>query len=137
MPTSIKQNTLTICEVSYGPAKEAVLYFANRRKPHNVFTGNIFDKFKYYIQNPIEDDNWCERIEIRIPNPLLRVKKNFLRVYNKSNRVFYVYETIWHGRATISGKKLKKIKGFHFIKPCWHKSHSVSTERFFSWLPII
>ncbi|RMX41276.1 hypothetical protein pdam_00023433, partial [Pocillopora damicornis] len=33
MPTSIQQNTLTICEVSYGPAEEAVLHFANRRKP--------------------------------------------------------------------------------------------------------
>ena len=94
MPTSFMKNTLTICEVSYGPVKEAVLHFANRRKPCDVFTGDTFDEFKYYVQNPIEDDNWCERVEIRIPNPLLKVKKNFLRVYNKSNRVFYEYKTI-------------------------------------------
>ena len=77
MPTSIKQNTLTICEVSYGPAEEAVLHFANRHKSQNTFTGKTFENFKYYIQNSIEDDNWCERIEIRIPNPLLKVKKTF------------------------------------------------------------
>ena len=75
MPTSIQQNTLTICEVSYGPAEEAVLHFANRRKPPRVLTGDTFDKFKYYIQEPIENENWCEWIEIRIPNPLLKVKK--------------------------------------------------------------
>ena len=75
MPTSFIKNTLTICEVSYGPAKAAVLHFANRRKPYYVFTGDTFDNFKYYVQNPIEDDNWCEWVEIRIPNPLLEVKK--------------------------------------------------------------
>ena len=75
MPTSIQQNTLTICEVSYGPAQEAVLHFANRRKPPRVLTGDIFHKFKYYIQEPRENENWCEWIEIRIPNPLLKVKK--------------------------------------------------------------
>ena len=91
MPTSIKQNTLTICEVSYGPAKEAVLHFANRRKPHNVFTGNIFDKFKYYIQNPIDDDNWCERIEIRIPNPLLKVKKKTFCVCTIKITEYFTY----------------------------------------------
>ena len=75
MPTSIQQNTLTICEVSYGPAEEAVLHFANRRKPPRVLTGDTFDRFKYYIQEPIENENWCEWIEIRIANPLLKVKK--------------------------------------------------------------
>ena len=75
MPTSIQQNTLTICEVSYGPAEEAVLHFANRGKPPRVLTGDIFHKFKYYIQEPRENENWCEWIEIRIPNPLLKVKR--------------------------------------------------------------
>ena len=48
----------------------------------------------------------------------------------KITEVFYVYETIWHGGATISDKKLKIFKGFHLIKPCWHKSSSLSQNEF-------
>ena len=59
MPTSIQQNTLTICEISYGAAQEAVLHFANRPKSRHVLTGDEFDKYKDYIQKPIEDKNWC------------------------------------------------------------------------------
>ncbi|XP_022802296.1 uncharacterized protein LOC111339834 [Stylophora pistillata] len=72
MPISIKQSTLTICEISYGAIKEAVLHFANRRGLSLVLTGQRFDKYKDYIKKPIEDENWCEKIEIRIPNLLLK-----------------------------------------------------------------
>ena len=80
MPTSIKQSTLTICEISYGVTEEAVLHLANRSKPSRVLTGDRFDKYKDYIQKPIEDENWCEKIEIKIPNPLLKVTKLFANV---------------------------------------------------------
>ena len=127
MPTSIQQNTLTICEISYGAAQEAELHLANRPKSRHVLTGNEFDKYKDYIQKPIEDKNWCEWIEIRIPNPLLKVEK--LCVFTKKvTKVFYVYETIWHRKATISDKNLKKIKGSHCLRPCWHKSYSISQK---------
>ena len=103
MPTSIQQNTLTICEISYGEAKKAVLHFANGRKSPRVLTGDKFYKYKDYVKKPIEDENWCEWIEIRIPNPLLKVKK--LCVFGiKVTEVFYVHETIWHGRARIPNK---------------------------------
>ncbi|RMX41275.1 hypothetical protein pdam_00023432, partial [Pocillopora damicornis] len=72
MPTSIQQNTLTICEISYEEAKKAVLHFANGRKSPRVLTGDKFYKYKDYVKKPIEDENWCECIEIRIPNPLLK-----------------------------------------------------------------
>ena len=116
MPTSIQQNTLTICKISYGEAKKAVLHFANGRKSPRDLTGDKFYKYKDYVKKPIEDENWCEWIEIRIPNLLLKVKK--LCVFGiKVTEVFYVYEAIWHGRARIPNKTWKKskfltVKGF-------------------------
>ena len=118
--------------MSYGPVKEAELHYHNRRKPARVLTGDKFNKIKKYIERPTENDNWCERIEIRIPNNLLKVKKKTFCVCTiKVTEVLYVCETIWYGRATISGKKLKKIKGLHLIKPCWRKSYSLSQTAFF------
>ena len=107
MPTSIQQNTLTICEISYGAAKNAVLYFANGRKSPRILAGDKFYKYKDYVQKPIEDENWCEWVEIRIPNPLLKVKK--LCVFGIK---VTVYETVWHGRARIPNKTWKKKSKF-------------------------
>ena len=33
-----------------------------------------FDKIREYIEKPTDDDQWCNKIEIRIPNPLLKVQ---------------------------------------------------------------
>ena len=111
MPTSIQQNTLTICEISYGAAKNAVLYFANGRKSPRILAGDKFYKYKDYVQKPIEDENWGEWVEIRIPNPLLKVKK--LCVFGIK---VTVYETIWHGRARIPNKTWKKNQSFSLYK---------------------
>ncbi|KAL9963713.1 hypothetical protein ACROYT_G027246 [Oculina patagonica] len=70
LPTSIMQTTQTICEISYGPRKEAVIHFAKRSRPRTL-TGSRFDRIKKYIEKPLEDEPWCEKIEIKIPNPLL------------------------------------------------------------------
>ena len=61
---------------------------------------------------------------------IIKGEKTYCVCTIKITEVFYVYETIWHGRATISDKKLKKFKGFHLIKPCWHKSSSLSQNAF-------
>ncbi|KAL9963715.1 hypothetical protein ACROYT_G027249 [Oculina patagonica] len=71
LPTCIMQNTHTICEISYGPKKEAVIHFAKHSKPSCTLKESKFDRIKKYIEKPLEDEQWCERIEIKIPNPLL------------------------------------------------------------------
>ena len=92
-----------------------MLHFANGRKSPRDLTGDKFYKYKDYVKKPIEDENWCEWIEIRIPNLLLKVKK--LCVFGiKVTEVFYVYETIWHRKATISDKNLKKNQSFSLYK---------------------
>ena len=74
LPTSIMQNTLTICEISYGSKKEAVIRFAKQDKTPVTLKKSEFDKIREYIQKPIGDEDWCERIEIKIPNLLLQVQ---------------------------------------------------------------
>ena len=73
LPTCITQNTHTICEISYGERKEAVLHFSKRSKSTRTINENKFTKIKEYIEKPVEDENWCKRIEIKIPNSLLKV----------------------------------------------------------------
>ena len=73
MPTCIMQNTLTICEVSYGCKKQAVIHFAKRGKTPIKLEGTEFGKMREYVEKPTDDDNWCEKIEIKIPHPLLKV----------------------------------------------------------------
>ena len=85
MPTSIMQNTLTICEISYGPTKQAVVHFAKRSKPSRVLEEKKFHKIKEYVEKTVEDENWCERIEIKIPNPLLEVTIFFCSVKHLFN----------------------------------------------------
>ena len=73
MPTDIMQNTLTICEISYGRKKQAVIHFAKQGKPSLKLEGEEFGKMQEYVEKPTGDDNWCEKIEIKIPHPLLKV----------------------------------------------------------------
>ena len=73
MPTDIMQNTFTICEISYGRNKQAVIHFAKRGKPSLQLEGTEFSKMQEYVEKPTDDDNWCEKIEIKIPHPLLKV----------------------------------------------------------------
>ena len=74
LPTSIMQNTLTLCEISYGSKKEAVIRFAKQDKTPVILKGSEFDKIREYIQKPRGDEDWCERIEIKMPNLLLQVQ---------------------------------------------------------------
>ncbi|KAM7448138.1 hypothetical protein ABFA07_003866 [Porites harrisoni] len=72
LPTSVLQNTLTICEISYGAKREAVIHFGNREKT-SLRLGDIkSDTLKQYIQKPTNDKDWCKKIEIKIPNSLLK-----------------------------------------------------------------
>ena len=80
MPTCIMQNNLTICEISYGPKKEAVIHFAKRGKMPIKLKERKFDKMTEFIEKPTDDEHWCERIEIKIPNPLLQVWIKFRRI---------------------------------------------------------
>jgi len=72
LPTCITQNTHTICEISYGPTKEAVIHFFNKSKPARILNESNFHKIKRYIEKPVQNEPWCKRIEIKIPNPLLK-----------------------------------------------------------------
>ncbi len=72
------QNTHTICEISYGPRKEAVIHFTKQSKPSRTLTGSKFDRIKEYIEMPVEDEPLYEKIEIKIPNPLLKVQINII-----------------------------------------------------------
>ena len=73
LPTGVLQNTLTICEISYGAKQEAVIHFGNKEKT-SLRLGDIkSDTLKQYIQKPTNDKDWCEKIEIKTPNSLLKV----------------------------------------------------------------
>jgi len=72
LPTCIKQNTHTICEISYGPTKEAVIHFFDTSKPPRILDESKFAKIKRYIEKPVQNEPWCQRIEIKIPNLLLK-----------------------------------------------------------------
>ena len=50
-----------------------MVHFAKRSKPSRVLKEKKFHKIKKYVEKPVEDENRCERIEIKIPNPLLEV----------------------------------------------------------------
>lgn len=79
MPTGVLQNTLTICEISYGPRKEALIHFD---KPEGVpirIKEREFDRIKQFIQQPVDGERRCEKIEIKIKNELLKVETLFLR----------------------------------------------------------
>ena len=70
LPTGVLQNTLTICEISYGAKQEAVIHF---KESSFKLEDTKFDALKQYIENPTNDEDECEKIEIKIPNPLLKV----------------------------------------------------------------
>ena len=82
LPTHILQNTYTICEISYGPRKEAVIHFS--KEDSLELEESEFDKIQQFIEQPLpaEDDNRCERIEIKIPNQLLEVQMIFICIQN-------------------------------------------------------
>ena len=73
MPISIMQSTHTICEISYAAKKEAVIHFSEHSKPPLKIRESKFGMIKEYIEKSLEDENWCKRIEIKIPNQLLKV----------------------------------------------------------------
>ena len=79
LPTSIIQNTYTICEISYGAKRKAVIYFAKPEKtPLKLKYINV-NTIKQYIEKQTDDEHEkIEKIEIMIPNPLLEVKLNCL-----------------------------------------------------------
>ena len=77
LPTCVLQNTLTICEISYGPRKEAKIHF-NKYKPGEEpirLKGKEFDQMRKYIEQPVDGERRCEKIEIKINNALLKVQK--------------------------------------------------------------
>lgn len=89
LPTSIIQNTHTICEISYGQTKEAVIHFFNTSKPARVLNESKFDKIKRYIEKPVQNEPLCKRIEIKIPNPLLKVQNKICLHQNFRVKITY------------------------------------------------
>ena len=76
LPTYVLQNTLTICEISYGPRKEAKVNF-DKYKPGEEpirSKGKEFDLMRKYIEQPVDGERRCEKIEIKINNALLKVQ---------------------------------------------------------------
>ena len=76
LPTSVLQNTLTICEISYGPSKEAKIHF-DKYKPGEEpikLKGKDFDLMRKYIEQTVDGERQCEKIEIKINNALLKVQ---------------------------------------------------------------
>jgi len=71
LPTGFLQNTLTICEISYGAKQEAVIHF--KKSSFKKLEDTKFDALKQYVEKPTDEEDWCEKIEIKIPNPLLKV----------------------------------------------------------------
>ena len=91
LPTCITQNTHTICEISYGPTKEAMIHFFNARKPARVLNESKFDKIKRYIETPVQNEPWCKRIEIKIPNPLLKVQNKICLYQTFQRKITYYF----------------------------------------------
>ena len=83
MPTGVLQNTLTICEISYGRSKEAVIHFDKPEEAPIRIKEKVFDRMQEYIQQPDHGERRCKRIEIKIPNALLKVETLFLGNYRK------------------------------------------------------
>ena len=76
LPTCVLQNTLTICEISYGPMKEATIHF-DKYKPGEDpirLKGKDFDRMWKYIEDPVDGERRCKKIEIKIDNELLKVQ---------------------------------------------------------------
>ena len=76
LPTYVLQNTLTICEISYGPRKEAKIHF-DKYKPGEEpirLKGKEVDLIRKYIEQPVDGERRCEKIEIKINNALLKVQ---------------------------------------------------------------
>ena len=76
MPTCVLQNTLKICEISYGPSKEAKIHF-DRYKPGEepiTLNGEDLDLMRKYIEQTVDGERRCEKIEIKIDNALLKVQ---------------------------------------------------------------
>ena len=76
LPTSVLQNTLTICEISYGLRKEAKIHF-DKYKPGEEpirLKGKDFDRMRKYIEQPVDGERRCKKIEIKINNALLKVQ---------------------------------------------------------------
>ena len=76
MPTSVLQSTLTICEISYGPSKQAKIDF-DKDKPGEEpirFNGEDFDLMWKYIEQTVDGERRCKKIEIKINNALLKVQ---------------------------------------------------------------
>lgn len=74
MPTGVLQNTLTICEISYGPRKEAVIHFDKPGEAPIRLKGREFDRKREYIEQSVDGERRCKKIEIKIPNALLKVQ---------------------------------------------------------------
>lgn len=76
LPTCVLQNTLTICEISYGPKKEAKIHF-DKYKPGEEpirLKEKDFHLMREYIVQAVDSERRCEKIEIKINNALLKVK---------------------------------------------------------------
>ena len=73
LPTGLLENTFTICEISYGAKQEAVIHFARQGTPSLKLRNIKSDTLKQYIEKPTNDKDWCKKIEIKIPNSLLKV----------------------------------------------------------------
>ena len=93
LPTSVLQNTLTICEISYGAKQETVIHFARQETPSLILRNIKSDTLKQYIEKPTNDKDWCEKIEIKIPNPLLKVSYKIL--LNDYGFKFFLYVLWW------------------------------------------
>ena len=117
LPTCITQNTNTICEISYGPTKEAVIHFLNTSEPALVLKKSKFDKVKRYIEKPAQNEPWCEKIEIKIPHPLLKVQ-NKICLYQRfhEGKITYYFcrpEAKEHGRCSLYPLRLGNKIRFH------------------------
>ena len=74
IPIGVLQTTLTICEISYGAKKEAVIHFAKPGKAHVRLEEKKFDRLQEYITKPLDNELHCKKIEIKIRNALLKVQ---------------------------------------------------------------
>ena len=50
-----------------------MIHFSKSSKPARILHENKFAKIKEYIEKPVQDEDSCKRIEIKIPNLLLKV----------------------------------------------------------------
>ena len=75
LPTSVLQSTMTICEISYGPSKEAKIHF-DKHKPGDepIRLNGDFDLMWKYIEQTVDGERRCKKIEIKINNALLKVQ---------------------------------------------------------------